>query len=102
LSVLEQARQLGSLRVLSDRPTLAVADVIAYDQDFDVTQPVGEPVAVLDLIHGLESEALSLGKPHMDIFLPAVSPSLALLAREAGFQLLQDDGYTIWECTLSD
>ena len=100
LSVLELALQNGSLRVLPDQPTAAVADVIAYDQDFDVSEPVGEAVAVLALVHGLEQEALNLCKQQIDIFISERSPHLDDLVNQAGYRLIENDGHTIWEYPL--
>lgn len=97
---LQLAWQAGVLRVLADRPLLAVAAVNAYDDEFDVSEPVGDPSALLDLVWGLESEAKRLGKPQVELFLPDDSPLVKLLVQRGGYQLLADDGHTIWEYTL--
>lgn len=100
LPALELALQSGSLRVLPDQPTAAMADVIAYDQDFDVSEPVGTAAAVLALVHGLEHEALDMGKQQVDIFVSERSPHLSDLVSQGGYQLMENDGYTIWEYPL--
>lgn len=100
LAALQQAAESGCLRVLKERPTAAVADVNAFDQDYDVNLPVGEPEALLSLMRGLEAEALSLGKQQIDVFLSDDSPLLPLLLERGGYQLLEGDGHAIWEYQL--
>ncbi len=100
LAALKQAAENGCLRVLRERPTTAVADVNAFDEDYDVNLPVGEPDDLLSLLRGLEAEALGLGKTQIDVFLPEDSPFLTLLLERGGYRLLEGDGHTIWEYQL--
>lgn len=100
LAALQQAAASGCLRVLKDRPTAAVADVNAFDDDYDINLPVGEPEDLLALLQGLEAEAASMGKQQVDVFLPSDSPYLPLLLTVSGYRLLENDGHTIWEYQL--
>jgi GNAT superfamily N-acetyltransferase len=99
----------GTLHVLADSPTATMLD-ISYDEEdeeYRAYNPVGEPMAVSQIVQAMESAAYERGLPRIAVLLAADSPHLPTL-QQLGFEFAvintgngdsMIDGVTIWEYT---
>ncbi len=111
IEALQVSLRKGSLQVLADKPTATMLDIVydEDDQEYKTYNPVGDPVATLELLQAMEQAAYQQGLPRVAVLLAADSPFVPHL-QQLGYEFARvqtaegkyiKDGVTIWEYDLT-